>query len=79
MQLDSTETNTAVNVLKEDVENQVALLWIKELQEVNTGRDERCNTLFNPLNLKAQLVGILAVPGINKQGFLSCCYEVKDL
>ena len=40
--------------------------WIKELQEVDTDRDDRCNTLFTPLNLKAQLDGILAAPGINK-------------
>lgn len=61
------------------LKTKLPYFWIKELQEVDTGRDERCNTLFTPLNLKAQLVGILAVPGINKQGFLSCCYEVNDL
>jgi hypothetical protein len=49
---------------------------------VDTDRDERCNTLFTPLNLKAQLVGIVGIltgSGINKQELLSCCYEVNNL
>jgi len=61
------------------LKTKLPYFWIKELQEVDIGRDEMYNTLFTPLILKAQLVGILAAPGINKQGLLSCCYEVTDL